>query len=973
MKLFLRIAAIVLAFLAVRSPAATTRFVDLNCPNPTPPYTNWQTAATNIQDASAISLYGDTVLVTNGVYQYGGDSFGGSNRVDISATVQSVNGPAVTIIKGYQVPGTTNGSSAVRCVYLREFGKLFGFTVTGGATPNSGGLSMESGGGIITETSCVISNCIITGNASYLNGAGAYLGAGTTVFNSILSGNRSSIGGMGGGAAGLNGPTLPTLVNCVVSNNYAQYGGGVAFCSVFNSLLVGNTNNSAYISRLNNCTLTGNYGYADGCALNNSIIYYNITGFYADCYQCNLTNCCTTIGNGTPSLANNSFSNAPGFVNPSAGDYHLLPWSRCIDTGNNAQATNSVDLDGNPRIVGAAVDVGAYEAQSAFQGVAHYVSLHSTNPVPPYASWSTAATNLQDGVGAAQAGEYVIADDGVYTNSGTVMFGVETNRVVVTNGVTLASAGGPIAAIISGAIQTRCAYVGSNSTLVGFTLTGGRGRSGGDLTNEESGSGVWCEIGGTISNCVVAGNFNIGGGPMGGGIFRGSVYNTIISSNSSATGSGGAFGNYFNCYFVSNGVGYGGSGGGIYRGVASNCTFVANGQFYGTIGGGACQSTLYNCTLATNFGTYGGGGADSCTLYGCTLIKNQSTTSGGGGARLSTNYNCIFLNNFANAGGAVYGGYCSGCLLSNNFSQYNGGGANQATLTNCILVGNLATNAFAGVGNGLGGGSYQGTVLNCLVFSNTAANYGGGIYQGAAWNSTIVGNTATNTGGGTYGSQVYNSIVYYNIAGTASNYSGGNFSSCCTTPLPLGAQNCFTNDPLLVNLALGDLHLQSNSPCINSGNNNFVNGPVKLTSDFEGNPRIIGGTVDVGAYEFPNPASMLSYVWLYSYGFALDGSADFADADGDGMSNYAEWRAKTNPTDASSVLALQPPVVTETNATITWQSVGGVQYYIQSTPDFIAQPFQSLASNIVGSAGTTSYIDTNAMGGVTLFYRVGVQ
>jgi hypothetical protein len=92
------------------------------------------------------------------------------------------------------------------------------------------------------------------------------------------------------------------------------------------------------------------------------------------------------------------------------------------------------------------------------------------------------------------------------------------------------------------------------------------------------------------------------------------------------------------------------------------------------------------------------------------------------------------------------------------------------------------------------------------------------------------------------------------------------------------------------------------------------------------------------------------------------------------MSNYAEWRAHTSPIDPASLLLLQtPPVVTETNATVTWQSISGVQYYIQSTPDLLAQPFQSIASNLVGSAGTTSYTDTNAVGGVSLFYRVGVQ
>jgi len=225
-----------------------------------------------------------------------------------------------------------------------------------------------------------------------------------------------------------------------------------------------------------------------------------------------------------------------------------------------------------------------------------------------------------------------------------------------------------------------------------------------------------------------------------------------------------------------------------------------------------------------------------------------------------------------------------------------------------------------------------------------------------------------------YYATLNNCILYYNNASEGANYLqdqySGSLSYCCTWPMASYGLGNITNEPLFMAYSNSNLRLQSNSPCINSGNNAYAPGPTDLDS----NPRIVSGTVDIGSYEFQGSGSVISYAWLQQYGLPTDGSADLADPDGDGMSNWQEWRCLTDPANALSVLRLLSASPVGTNVTVSWQSVAGVNYFLERCTDLAATPcFSPVAVGIPGQAGTTSYTDSDMPATNRLFYRVGVN
>jgi hypothetical protein len=985
-----------LILLSAGSALANAHYVDLNSTNPTPPYTDWATAATNLQDAVDAAVTGDEIVVTNGTYAAGGRTTVGDttpNRVvvDKPIIIRSVNGPQVTLIDG----GQSN-----RCVYLASNASLSGLTLTNGLAWHGAGVWCGS-------ATAVVSNCVVSGNAApegliartldEPSGGGVY---GGTIDHCILGDNRvltyetefgpigggggacnailnyctltSNLAGGGGGAAGctLNNCTLVansgergaggvsgcTLNNCILSSNSGGFGGGALGGTLNNCLVIGNSaayGGGAWKSTLNNCTVADNSasiwgGGVTGGTLNNCIVYFNTAGGsesnFADVHRypppgvgtgdpdpVTLNYCCTTP---LPASGVGNLTNAPLFVDTNGwANLRLQFNSTCVNAGNNAYVVGNTDLDGNPRVNRGVVDIGAYE----FQAAVRYVNLSSANPTPPYTNWPTAATNIQDAVDVAAAGDEIVVTNGIYATGGRALTGDSTtNRAAVDKPLSIRSINGPHFTIIDGGWSSRCVYLTGGANLSGFTLTHGSAGFGG---------GAWCAFAtAVVSNCRVVGNSaSLPAGffvVAGGGVYGGTVNDCVISNNFALGGEVGGLGQE---------------------------------RYIGSTGGGAAEATLNNCTLTGNSASvgwgrtsigvpYDGGGAYGCTLNNCTLVGNSAIRSGGGTSGCSLN-NCTLSGNSANYGGGAHGGILITCmLLTNEASLGAGGGAFECVLCNCTLAGNRA------IGDqyvsGFGGGASDCTLNNCTLTANVAT---GPVPAGHSYHG----------GSGASGSTLNNCILYLN---GQSNDSGGtnldNYDSscvlsyCCAENLPTQGVGNIAVDPMFVDQSSWNLRLQPNSPCINAGNNTYAVG----VTDLDGNPRIAGGTLDIGAYEFQAPASIISYAWLQQFGLPTDGSADHADPDHDGMDNWQEWRCGTDPANALSVLRLVAVMPTGTNVMVAWQSIAGVTYFLERSTSLAGLPsFTLLATNLLGQAGTTTYADTNAGGGGPWFYRVGVR
>ena len=219
-------------------------------------------------------------------------------------------------------------------------------------------------------------------------------------------------------------------------------------------------------------------------------------------------------------------------------------------------------------------------------------------------------------------------------------------------------------------------------------------------------------------------------------------------------------------------------------------------------------------------------GETSATVLDGFTITDGSANYGGGG-----------MHNDSSSPTVIH------CTFSGNTGTYGGGMYNwdsSPTVSNCTFSGNTATR-----GGGMGNGNASSpTVSNC-TFSGNTANAGGGMMNDNSSSPTVTNSVLWGNSAGS-GNETYNFDVLSAFTVTYSCIQGG-----------YAGDGNIDSDPLFVDADGPDddpetwqdnnFRLSPGSPCIDVGNNAAI--PAGVVTDIDGNPRIVNGVVDMGAYE----------------------------------------------------------------------------------------------------------------------------
>lgn len=866
--------------------------------------------------------------------------------------------------------------------------------------------NFDGGGIACIDASPRIEKNLIMWNLAYQNGGGISCWRNSSPFiaNNWIAANTASwilhmpvpIGGGGifATADDLDGrphPTAvsaPVIVNNVVIANGAWHGGGVALVD----------SNGGVPSMINNTVVANNgSGIFWGSSslplvstrpiLRNNIVAYNAWGLEMaagtppnpniefNCVYGNQIQDTSSDYQGLPDQSgiNGNFTRAPGLVDFEFGKVHLQPGSLCIDAGKASDNVPPLDIDGQPRVQGRAIDIGADESDGTLWPDERPVFHVSTqgNDLAAGRTWSEAKLTVRAGIDAAKllGGEVWVAA-GIYREHINLpafvhlyggFAGTETSREIrhLLDNRT----------VLDGEGEIKIVHCGNGGYLVsrldGFTI-----RNGGKYT------------GGT-------GLSQYGKGGLGGGIYLGVsspiIANNFITRNSLA---------HDNSPTVPQPSSY---GAGLYAelsyAVIVGNTFQENeilNTFDGS-GGGLYSTwsrpTILDNTFSLNHARYG---AAIFSSFSSPVIRNNLVLSN---AMYNTYPLPLYLGSPSGAITLQPGDHL---LIEGNTIRGNtasaGAGLNVSGFTSGRIQNNLFlfNHAQEPMGSGgMGGGIY------CLVMTNTVDDV-------VIANNTFVGNTAAiplgEQGGAlaiTLAPPADRLIIANNLI--VSNSSG--IFQTPTTPMSrptllhnnlLNVRSNYINLPpgttdfslvaLFLDAGLGDYRLAPGSPAIDTGTTSFAPSADKntLPRSLDGNGDGVAAP-DVGAFEYllndaDSDGDGMPDGWEWENRLYPTFDDAGIDHDDDRMDNRAEYIAGTDPRDAASALRLAEILRPAVNIlVISWLSVDGRSYLVESLDQLAAGAIWVQVGTPLVGTGSVLEVEVPVVAGVDRFYRISVK
>ena len=291
---------------------------------------------------------------------------------------------SVTIVSYGAEPLTLDANNNSRVISITNSSVAFPTDVALGGIKITGGNSLGKndwgndgttiitgyGGGVFSAGKLTLCDTTIIGNIANVGGGIINYGGTLNVWRSSIVGNMAT-----NTAGGVLCQGISTIVSSLVAKNTAQNGIGDGVYVVLS--MAGSQLTSSVLDMVNSTvTANSNEGLRNAAGasthLTNSIIAGN-TGL--DINKAGGTvrgynSLSTFSGWDTNSVNNIEYDNTkPLFANAASGDYRLAIGSQAIDKGdsNHIRVTNknmnenSLDLAGNPRFAGDAIDMGAYE------------------------------------------------------------------------------------------------------------------------------------------------------------------------------------------------------------------------------------------------------------------------------------------------------------------------------------------------------------------------------------------------------------------------------------------------------------------------------------------------------------------------------------------------------------------------------------------------------------------------------------